>query len=290
MLVSRAVYQRTNVKGKKMATKIIAEIGWNFMGDMDLAKEMVKSAKRSGADIAKFQYWNPDRLKKGAWDNDGRREIYENAKLTEEKIKQLIDYCDDAKIQFLVSVFNVVDAKFVKSLGVKAIKIPSHEVANYQLHEFVANNFDCIYVSLGAGTENEIEKAAQIYRQSADSAYVVGMHCVSSYPCPAEKANLPRLNFISDHCKRVGYSDHTSDVLTPAIALAYGVEVIEKHFTTDKNLPGRDNKFALNPAEFRDMVDNIRLAEQCLTSHGNGNLDIERDTMTSYRGRWGGND
>ena len=108
-----------------MVTEIIAEIGWNFMGDMGLAERMVASAKRAGADIVKFQYWNPKRLKSGAWDTDGRREIYESAQLTEAKIGQLMEFWRKEDIEFLISVFNVVDAKFIKGMGIDNIKIPS---------------------------------------------------------------------------------------------------------------------------------------------------------------------
>jgi len=272
-----------------MRVEIIAEIGWNFMGDMALAREMIKAAKKAGADIVKFQYWNPARLKVGPWDLDGRKEIYKNAQLDEGKIKTLIALCCDAKIEFLISAFNMVDAAFIKGLGVESIKIPSHEVANFELHEFCAENFEKIYVSLGAGAQEEVLRAIEIYQQGADQKYWVGMHCVSSYPCPAEKANLGRINFIKEHCPMVGYSDHTSDVISPVVSVALGARVVEKHFTINKELPGRDNKFALDVPEFEQMVKNIRLAEAALIGHGNGPMDIESDTMMNYRGRWGGN-
>ena len=270
-------------------TKIIAEIGWNFMGDMKLAKDMINAAKKVGADIVKFQYWNPKRLKAGPWDTDGRKEIYESAQLNEEKIKTLMGLCESSGIDFLISAFNVVDAKFISDLKIKSIKIPSHEVANHDLHKFSVENFDEIYVSLGAGTESEVLQTIQIYEKNAGNKYWVGMHCVSSYPCPAKKANLTRIGFIKEKCQFVGYSDHTSDVISPVVAVSLGAKVIEKHFTINKDLPGRDNKFALDVPEFEQMVKNIRICEKALIAHGNGPMDIENDTMTSYRGRWGEN-
>lgn len=272
-----------------MPLKIIAEIGWNFMGDMKLAEEMIIQAKASGANVAKFQYWNPSRLKAGPWDTDGRREIYENAKLDKEKINFLENICKQNEIDFLISAFNVVDAKFLKSLGINSIKIPSHEVANFELHEYVATHFDQAYVSLGAGTVEEVKATIDVYNALFTGKDWVGMHCVSSYPCPSEKANLPRINFLKRHCKVVGYSDHTSDLITPVVAASMGAKVIEKHFTIDKDLPGRDNKFALDALEFKHMVDNIRMTEFALIEHGDGPMDIETDTMENYRGRWGEN-
>ena len=186
----------------------------------------------------------------------------------------------------MISAFNQEDAQFIFELGIDKIKIPSHEVANVNLHKFSSENFSKVFVSLGAGKPTEIELAASIYNNQSD-LWWVGMHCVSSYPCPDEKANLPRLKYLEKFAEIVGYSDHTSSILAPSISLAYGAKVIEKHFTVDKKLPGRDNKFALEPDEFRAMVDNIRQAENTLIDHGIDALLLEKDTMENYRGRWG---
>lgn len=269
-----------------MPSKIIAEIGWNFMGDMSLAEQMIEAAKDSGADIAKFQYWNPAKLKPGPWDNDGRLEIYNSAALNDKKIRLLQEICNKNNISFLISAFNAGDAKFISDLGIDSIKIPSHEVANETLHHFAANTFKKVYVSLGAGTLKEIEDACNIYN-SHDDLFWVGMHCVSSYPCGPGDANLPRLKYLKKTCANLGYSDHTSDVTSPAISIAFGASVIEKHFTINKELPGRDNKFALDPYEFSMMVNNIRIAEQSCIDHGPEPREIEMDTMKNYRGRWG---
>ena len=128
--------------------------------------------------------------------------------------------------------------------------------------------------------------SCEIYN-SVEGLFWVGMHCVSSYPCGPDHANLPRLKYLGDLCLNLGYSDHTSDVVTPAISIAYGSCVVEKHFTIDKGLPGRDNKFALDPAEFSQMVENIRNAEKSCFYHGPEPRDIETDTIKHYRGRWG---
>jgi sialic acid synthase SpsE len=269
-----------------LKTRIIAEIGWNFMGDMDLAEKMIIAAKDSGADIAKFQYWNPKKLKYGPWNEDGRVDIYKAAALTQNKIEILIKICNENKIQFLISAFNCSDASFLHNLGIKQLKIPSHEVANKKLHEFASKNFDKVFVSLGAGSTKEIEDACYIYNNNKSLPWV-GMHCVSAYPCSDEYINLPRINFLKKYCKEVGFSDHTSDAISPALSVAFGVSTIEKHFTIDNELPGRDNKFALNPILFSEMVKNIRIAENSCIYHGPEAREIEKDTIVNYRGRWG---
>ena len=265
--------------------EIIAEIGWNFLGEMSLAERMVKDAKQSGATIAKFQYWSEEKLKPGPWDNDGRREIYQKAQLTSEDINVLKKICASMNIEFLISCFNAEDAEYLKSLGVNKIKIPSHEISNSKLHQYCAKNFLKSYVSLGAGSFKELQTAVTAYNRA--NCDWVGMHCVSSYPCPLEMINLPKLLSIKDFVKILGFSDHTSETFTPALSLPYGVQVVEKHFTSDNDLPGRDNKFALNPQRFREMVNLIEGASTATIDRGLEASPLEADTIDNYRGRWG---
>lgn len=267
-----------------MKVKIIAEIGWNHMGDIALAEEMIASAKNSGADVVKFQYWNPKFLKAGAWDNDGRREIYNKAALNEDKIVQLKRLAKKYECEFLMSVFGTKGAFDMKEIGLNQIKIPSHETTNLKLIEYCSNNFDYIYFSAGASTSEEIIEANKILKAGKASYNI--MHCVSSYPCESNSSNILRLNWLKELHNSIGYSDHTGSTLIPSIAVGLGAEVIEKHFTTDKTLPGRDNKFALNPDEFKNMSLNIREAEKSIIDHGIDYQDIERDTVLNYRGRW----
>lgn len=267
-----------------MKTNIIAEIGWNHMGDMSLMNEMLQEARKSGATTAKFQYWDPKTLKEGDWDEDGRREIYNKAFLDDEKINEIYNSTIKNKLKFLISVFSTSGAKKIASLGIKHIKIPSHEVANKKLISFCANNFEKVFFSAGAGTTVEIKEANEIL--ATGSAEYTLMHCVSSYPCPIERSNLLRINWLKTLHSNVGLSDHTQSTLTPALAVAFGVNEIEKHFTSDNDLPGRDNKFALNPVSFLEMTTLIRNAEKAFIDHGLELQDIERDTYNNYRGRW----
>jgi len=264
--------------------EIVAEIGWNHMGDIGLAREMINAAKKSGADTVKFQYWDPKYLKAGVWDSDGRREIYNKAALTEAKIVELKNISESAGCGFLMSVFGTKGARFMHDLGLRVVKIPSHETTNIALIEYCSANFEFIYFSAGASTTQEVLTANEILmRRRADYNL---MHCVSSYPCVSDSANLPRINWLNSLCENVGYSDHTGSTVVPAGAVALGCTVIEKHFTTDKNLPGRDNKFALDASEFKEMCSNIRDVEAAMNDKGLDFQSIEKDTVENYRGRW----
>lgn len=267
--------------------EIIAELGWNFMGDMDLAKEMILNAKKSGANIVKFQYWDPNYLSKGSWDNDGRRDIYNKAALDDNKIEVLSDFCSENKIECLFSVFNLTGAKKMKLLGERSIKIPSHEIANLDLIQYSVDNFDRIYISAGACTKEELQKVVSIVKNAESEDKVCLMHCVSSYPVDDSNANLGRILYLSKFGIEVGYSDHTQSLVIPSASVMFGSTVLEKHFTSNKDLPGRDNKFALNAKEFSEMVSNVNAVMKALNDKGVDYQDIERDTVENYRGRWG---
>ena len=268
----------------KESIEVIAEIGWNHMGDSSIAKDMIQSAKECGADTVKFQYWNPDYLKEGVWDTDGRREIYNKAALTEDKVNELQKMSQDAGCNFLISVFGTIGASVMADLGIKKIKIPSHETTNKKLIEFCSSKFDYIYFSAGASTEKDVLEAVNILKNGRADFNL--MHCVSSYPVSDERANLNRINWLSTMHSSIGYSDHTQSTIIPALAILNGALVIEKHFTIDKELPGRDNKFALDPKEFNQMCQNIQTASSSIIDKGNGYQSIEEDTVMNYRGRW----
>lgn len=275
-----------DIKKKENKTfEVIAEIGWNFMGDLSLARKMIQAAKSSGADYVKFQYWNENKLKPGAWDVDGRREIYKNAQLDKNKILNLIRLCNESEVEFLISCFNTGDAKFLKDIGIERIKIPSHEINNTNLHNYASNNFKKCFVSLGAGSSEEVLNAIKIYNSS--SVDWVGMHCVSSYPCPIEMINLPKLKYLKKFVDNLGLSDHTSETITPSLAYILGARVIEKHFTTDNTLPGRDNRFALIPKKFKEMVSLLEKTSKSIIDLGSESSELEKDTIENYRGRWG---
>ena len=269
--------------------KVIAEIGWNHCGDMKLAKQMAKAAKDSGATYAKYQTWSVDRLKPGSWDTDGRREIYEKAELSKKDHIELITYCDSIGIKFLSSVFSISDAILLFQLGCKEVKIPSFESRNHELIRYCDKNFDTVFMSTGTSTYEEIEKSVLHVGISEDSAtdwYI--LHCVSTYPCSPSQANILRMGRLKDLGLEVGYSDHIQGVESAKVAIGEGARVVEKHFTVDNNLPGRDNKFAILPEQMKDLTDYIKLREEMFISHGDDFQESESDSRLNYTGRFNG--
>ena len=265
-------------------TKLIAEIGWNHMGDMKLAKEMISAAKESGADFAKFQTWSVSRLKRGSWDTDGRRQIYENAELSFDKHIELKEYCDKVGIGFMSSVFSIEDAKLLKRVVTDYVKIPSFESRNDELIKYCYDNFGKLLISTGTSNWNELRVGVRHLDYNRYSL----LHCVSSYPCNFDIVNLPRINDLKRLSESVGFSDHTQGIEATIISLGYGLEFIEKHFTIDNDLPGRDNKFAILPDDMKRLSEYIKIANKVMDSKGSDFQECELDSRENYTGRFDG--
>ena len=268
-----------------MKTKTIAEIGWNHMGDMTLAKEMISAAAESGADFAKFQTWSVDNLKSGPWDNDGRLEIYKKAGLTPDQHSELAEYCKTKKIKFLTSIFNINDSEWLPSVSKEFIKVPSHEVNNKELMKKIDGLFNNIIVSTGAASWNEVKKIPSCVKKSK----LTLLHCVSAYPASENNINLPKILELKKINKSVGYSGHLHGNNDAIAALNYDIEIIEKHFTINNNLPGRDNKFALLPSEMKFLVDYKNSLKEMTIYKGKKFQKVESDMRKNYRGRWENN-
>ena len=265
-------------------TKIISEIGWNHMGDMNLAKKMIQSSKDNGADIVKFQTWSVSRLKPGPWDDDGRTEIYKKAELSYDKHKELLDFSNEIRIEFLSSVFSIEDAKLLYELGLNSVKIASFESRNFDLLMFCDSHFETVYLSTGTSTVSEIKNSLNFL----PTANVILLHCVSSYPLEPCYTNLPRIIKLRQLKNKVGYSDHTLGIEGTKISLEYEPDVIEKHFTIDKSLPGRDNKFAILPDELKELSDYIQMKDEMNIDHGDNILECEQEARDIMTGRFNG--
>ncbi len=261
---------------------IIAEIGWNHMGDMELAKDMIKHAAQNGATHAKFQTWSVNRLKSGSWDEDGRRQIYEKAELSHTQHIELRDYCDVHGIEFMSSVFSLADIDLYSSVTTKCVKIPSFESRNYPLIEKCMELFDKVYISVGTTTWDEVIELARV----VDINKTCVMHCVSTYPLDPKNANILKIKDLNLLFKWVGYSDHMQGVESAKVALEFGIRAIEKHFTIDNELPGRDNKFSILPEQLNNLSNYLKLRNDMMIDKGLDYQESESDSRLNYTGRF----
>ena len=270
------------LKLNKYKTYIVAEIGWNFLGEISLAKKMILSAKKAGADAVKFQIWNPKNSKKGSWDNDGRRELYEKSFLDKKKYKVLYDFSKKNKINCFASVWSTKDLRVLSSVSKEIVKIPSPEAYNLKLIKEALKVFKKVVLSVGCLNKNELKK---IFKYKKNNKLIV-LHCVSAYPLKPEDCNFKKFHYLKKIFKNVGYSGHMMGIEDAVYALANKAVMIEKHFTTNRNLQGRDNKFSLNEKDLSKICDLKEKFYNFNIDRGLGIQKKEKDIFTNYRGRW----
>lgn len=276
-------------------TFIIAEAGVNHNGNVEIALEMVREAKRSGADAVKFQTFRAEDLvtadaPKAAYQNEGddastQYEMLKRLELTEDAHKKIKDECDKVGIEFMSTPFSLPSARFLNELGMRTWKIPSGELTNLPLLEYVARHGHRVILSTGMATEEEIEATVTVLITSGlkkESLYL--LHCTTAYPTPLDDVNLRAMNSLRKFdCAGVGYSDHTAGILVPVAAVAAGAEIIEKHFTLDRSLAGPDHKASLEPAELEQMIADIRRVELAMGSEEKRPVPSEKGNMAVAR-------
>jgi len=270
------------IKNKKSI--LVAEIGWNFLGNIKLAKKMIIAAKKSGADAVKFQIWNPKNLKKGSWDKDGRRELYEKSFLDKKKYKLIYDFSKKNKINCFASVWSIKDLKTLASVSKEVVKIPSPEAYNINLINEALKIFKKVILSVGCLNKNELSK---LFKYKKNNKLIV-LHCVSAYPLKPEDCNFKKFHYLQKIFRNVGYSGHMDGIEDAVYALANKAVIIEKHFTTYRNLPGRDNKFSLNEKDISQICDLSKKFYNFNIDRGLGVQKKEKDIFKNYRGRWQG--
>lgn len=254
---------------------IIAEAGVNHNGSLDLAMRLVDAAKASGADAVKFQTFRADLLAtrsahKAAYQErttastESQFEMLQRLELDTTAHRSLIDHCRKIGIQFLSSPFDMASADLLEEMDVPLFKVPSGEITNLPFLQHIASKKRPVILSTGMSTLGEVEEAVQVMT-GAGAPNVTLLHCVTEYPAPYAEVNLRAMQTLrSAFGLPVGYSDHTPGIDIAIAAVALGADVIEKHFTLDRSLPGPDHKASLEPAELQQMVDAIRHVEIAL--------------------------
>jgi N,N'-diacetyllegionaminate synthase len=254
---------------------IIAEAGVNHNGSLDLALRLVDAAKASGADAVKFQTFRADLLAtrsahKAPYQErttaraESQFEMLQRLELDAGAHQRLIDHCRQIGIQFLSSPFDTQSADLLATMDVPLFKVPSGEITNLPFLQHVARKGRPVILSTGMSTLGEVEEAVHVL-QVAGASQVTLLHCVTEYPAPYAEVNLRAMQTLKTAFGLpVGYSDHTPGIDIAIAAVALGAEVIEKHFTLDRSLPGPDHAASLEPGELQQMVAAIRHVEAAL--------------------------
>jgi sialic acid synthase SpsE len=286
-------------------TYIIAEIGSNFDGDLGRAKSLAKLAKDLGADAYKIQNFSAPKIVSNAgfknlqvafqakWDKPVV-EVYRKAEFPREWIQEVADYCKEIGIDFFSSPYDIEAVDQLEAVGVPAHKIGSGEIDNLEFLAHIARTGKPMIIGCGASTMEEIEAAVKTIRAEGNENIVL-LQCVTNYPSPIKDSNIRAMNALKDAFNvLVGYSDHTigaaggaddplNGITVPLGAVALGGCVIEKHFTDDRTRKGPDHPFAMNPEEFKMMVDGIRAMEQALGDGEKKLMPSEAQTVIIQR-------
>jgi len=279
---------RINLTSKKTVYNycdpyIIAELGSNHNGDMDLAKKLILAAKESGADCVKFQSWSKSTLfsKKKYEDNyfiaDDYRdrddysleEIVDAYAISADELSQMKKFSDEVGIDCTSTPFSKDEADFlVDVLESPFIKVASMDVNNYPFLSYLAKKDKPIILSTGLSELHEIDKAVRTIEQSGNNKIVI-LHCVAVYPPEDNQVNLNNIETLQmlypDY--PIGFSDHTLGTSIPCAAVAKGACVIEKHFTLDKKMEGWDHKVSANPEDMKELVNDAHRIHLALGSH-----------------------
>ena len=260
------------IQGKKIgegnACFIIAEAGINHNGNFELAAEMIAQAAKAGADAIKFQTHFPE----NEMLRDGATADYVGESLFDLLTRVSLERADHFKLKalaekqgiiFMSTPFSREAADFLSEVGVPVFKIGSGELTNLPLQEHIAKKGKPMIISTGMSTPEEIELT--VSRVKALNPSFALMHCTSTYPTPYEHVNLGYISQLKDRFGvPVGLSDHTIGNYTAFASIPLGVNLLEKHFTLSRHLPGPDQQASLEPRELAELVDGVRIIEKAL--------------------------
>lgn len=277
---------------------VIAEIGVNHNGDVDLARRLIDVAADAGADAAKFQtFRTADLIVEGTEAVDYQKrdnadlnqyDLLKKLELSNEAHHELVEHCKVRGIEFMSTGFDEKSLQFLISLGIKRIKIPSGEITNTPLLEVAAASCLPIIVSTGMATLEEVRASVDairlVWRSLGHEGDLTVLHCTSAYPTDLIDVNLSAMATLSRELgEAVGYSDHTEGTMVSTLAVAAGARVIEKHITLDKSMEGPDHAASLEPSELAQMIRGIRETEVILGDGVKAPVGSELETRVLVR-------
>ena len=262
--------------GPGYPTYIVAEMSANHSQSYERAVEIVKTAKDAGADAVKLQTYTPDTLTincdgepfqipaGNTWQGQTLYHLYSKAYTPWEWQPKLKRIANDLGLDCFSTPFDRGAVDFLAQMNVPAYKIASFELVDIPLIEYIARQGRPIIMSTGLSVLSEIEEAVRTARQ-AGADQIVLLKCNSAYPAPPEEMNLHTIPHMAKLFQLpVGLSDHTLDSAVAVASVALGACIIEKHFTLSRSLPSPDSAFSMEPDEFKNLVESIRLVESAM--------------------------
>lgn len=266
-----------------MSIFIIAEIGINHNGSLEIAKQLIDVAVSAGADAVKFQkrtldlvYTKTllDSLRESPWGTTQRQQK-EGLEFSSADYSEIDQYCKANDIEWFASAWDIESQKFLKKFDAKYNKVASAMIVYDELLQVIAAEKKHTFISTGMSTKQDIDRAVQIFRDAACPFEL--MHCISTYPMDDNDANLRRIETLrSTYNCDVGYSGHESGLAISHAAVVFGITSLERHITLDRSMYGSDQAASLEPAGFRSLVSAVRKIE---AAYGDGSIEMNPKEM-----------
>lgn len=259
--------------GPGYPTYIIAEMSANHNQSFERAVQIIKAAKKSGADAIKLQTYTADtitidvksryfNIQGTIWDGQNLYDLYKQAYTPWGWQPELKKIADEVGLDLFSTPFDSTAVDFLEEMNVPAYKIASFEVVDIPLLSKVSETGKPIIMSTGMASLGEIEEAVNTIKKSGNHQVAL-LKCTSAYPAPHEESNLKTIMHLSETFGLPsGLSDHTMGGAVAVAAVALGASIIEKHFTINRENPGPDSSFSMEPDEFSNMVQDIRIVEK----------------------------
>lgn len=273
---------------------IIAEMSANHSGSIERAKEIIREAKRCGADCVKIQTYTPDTLtidchnqyfqvENGTWEGENLYSLYGKAYTPWEWQAELKKEAERVGIDFFSTPFDKTSVDFLEEMGMSFYKIASFEMIDLPLLRYVASKGKPIIMSTGMGSLEEIKEAVEAVYETGNHQLAL-LKCSSAYPAVWEDMHLQTIVDMKNRFDMpIGLSDHSMGHLSAATAVAMGANIIEKHFCISREIENPDASFSMNPAEFKEMVDTIRQVEKAKGCVQYGVSDKEQSSRVFRR-------
>lgn len=266
---------------------VIAEIGINHNGDIEIAKKMIDAAVHAGVDAVKFQKRTPEvctppeqqkQMRETPWGYITYLEYRYKVEFSLDQYREIDRYCREKGIPWMVSVWDEPSVDFMEQFDTPAYKIPSASLTDFNLLRYARKTGKPLIISTGMSTMEQIRQAVDVVGQEN----LVIMHCTSTYPCEPEELNLKMIETLRREFQNVpiGYSGHEVGLVPSTIAVALGACMVERHLTLDRAMWGSDQAASVEPGGFEKLVKYIRVTESAL---GDGIKRVYQSELPSLR-------
>jgi len=269
---------------------IIAEIGINHNGDINIAKKIIDAAAHAGADAVKFQKRTPEvstppeqqkQMRETPWGYITYLDYRYKVEFNEEQYREIDKYCKEKSIAWMVSVWDEPSIDFMEKFDTPAYKAPSASLTDHNLMKHIRKTGKPVIISTGMSTMEQIHKGVKAV--GADNLVI--MHCTSAYPCEPEELNLKMIETLRKEFPNnpIGYSGHEVGLVPSAVAVALGACMVERHMTLDRAMWGSDQAASVEPGGFERLVKYIRVTESALGDGVKKVYESEKGSMKKLR-------